>query len=553
MANYNYVAPIQYKSYSDMNKERLAAKAVKDSERIKQRSAGDKQKQQYLDQLSGLSTKNWATVFRDELTAYVKKAEEEFNKYGGMTGYDPGPMINGLMRLQDRGDSHAELYQSQLDYEAQLGPNAKNPKEDDWSAKFVFTTDGHAKRLKAYNYAGMIDYNEKTQLGYFPNPLYDPNASEGVQSKMTLKNRILEEGGTEAQDDRNFVITEDGERVQVIGKAFDSPAGGMGGLWNPDKIPVATHTAKDTFFNFQANDEGASVFKAQADELQKKVEYGGITSDEAHDDLYKTVLSFMTGQDPNASMIASAITKWELEHDNASWADVELARSQTDSTVELKTPFQEYAEAVADIPNLKKKPAGKDSSGATTASGRLWGSILTNKYRGVDEASTGRATEDEAIKNAQWTDMLVNNLGDEWALPGYNIQTIMDQIRNSDQDNLNITITEGGIKYDGQDINRVTYIPEFDYVIIWRVDPEPGTQGPLPANSAWAYTKAGLGDEPALDFQVIYMHQDGIASDDANMSQQYRELRANFAWKLQDGSGFDDPLGSLFDRAAAGN
>ena len=56
MANYNYVAPIEYKSYSEMNKERLAAKAERDALKVQRLSAGDKQRQKYLDQLSGLKT-----------------------------------------------------------------------------------------------------------------------------------------------------------------------------------------------------------------------------------------------------------------------------------------------------------------------------------------------------------------------------------------------------------------------------------------------------------------------------------------------------------------
>ena len=47
MANYNYVAPIEYKSYSEMNRERLAAKAERDALKVQRLSAGDKQRQKY--------------------------------------------------------------------------------------------------------------------------------------------------------------------------------------------------------------------------------------------------------------------------------------------------------------------------------------------------------------------------------------------------------------------------------------------------------------------------------------------------------------------------
>ena len=52
MANYNYVAPINYKSFSDMNKERLAAKAALDAnaaaDQAKKTSAVDKRRQEFL-------------------------------------------------------------------------------------------------------------------------------------------------------------------------------------------------------------------------------------------------------------------------------------------------------------------------------------------------------------------------------------------------------------------------------------------------------------------------------------------------------------------------
>tara|TARA_R110000868_G_scaffold396998_1_gene669531 strand:- start:6692 stop:8389 length:1698 start_codon:yes stop_codon:yes gene_type:complete len=562
MANYNYVAPIQYKSYSDMNKERLAAKAVKDSERIKQRSTGDKQKQQYLDQLSGLSTKGWATSFRNELTTYVEKAEKEFNTYGGVTGYNPRPMVDGLIRMMDRGNLHAELNEGRLNYEAHLGPNAKKSKEDDWSTKLDYTADGHTKRLKGYNHAGMIDYNEETQLGHFPNPLYDPNASEGGQSKMTLKDRILEEGGAVDPNDGNFVITEDGKRVQVIGKAFDSPAGGMGGLWNADKIPVATHTAEDSFFNFEANNEGSSVFKVQADILLKKVESGDITRDEAHDDLYKTVLSFMTGQDPSASMRASAITKWEMENNGASWIDQELARSQTESDIVLETPFEEYAEAVADIPNLKKKPSGSGSD-KWDAKMDLWMPVQdVNSYMGLDPETSGAVIGDNAIAKAQWDQMLGMNLGGDFGgqVIGAGIQSIKNDIETATQKALNISIPQAAnMEYDEQYIDRVTYHPEDDYIFIWRTDPSFGQKGPLSEDSAWAYTKTGQGEERGLFFQVIYKWKggkqptydpDGKMNNGAEWTQQYRDLRGNFKLRMpEDVSGTADPLQFLFDKA----
>ena len=566
MANYNYVAPIQYKSYSDMNKERLAAKAVKDSERIKQRSAGDTQRQKYLDQLSGLKTDGWSTAQREEFGVKVAEARQ-YILTTPINQVDFGPVSDALLRMQSLGDSHAKLRAGQTEYESYFGENAKKSESDSYDSETIYDRDGWEKRLNTFNHNGLINYSNGR--GDFSNPDYDPNAEAGSKESYRSKRELYESQGLtiERGPDGKDYADVDGQKVPVNGSAFDVEDGGFGNLWNPDKKIRDTITPDNAFLNFKSQGDGASIFTTLANEYATSVKNGQLTQDAAYDKLKGAALGYLTGQDPSLSLRASAIRMWEEKH-KIEWADMEdfLARDAATqqeleaaeegiqyADVNIETPWDMYAEAIADQASLKPKPPGTDSSGAPTASGKLWRSISTNSYIGVDEASTGRATEDEAIKNEQWKDMLVNNLGDEWAAPGYNIQTIMDNIRNSEENNLNITIPEGGIKYDGQNINRVTYIPEFDYVLIWRVDPEAGTKGPLPANSAWAYTGAGMGDERALKYQVIYMHQDGISSDDAEISQQYRELRDNFAWKLQDGSGEQDPLQGLFDRAAAGN
>ena len=73
MANYNYVAPIQYKSYSDMNKERLAAKAAKEAAGLKQQSVVDKRRQASLSAISNVDMTGWATVHSDDFLVWATK------------------------------------------------------------------------------------------------------------------------------------------------------------------------------------------------------------------------------------------------------------------------------------------------------------------------------------------------------------------------------------------------------------------------------------------------------------------------------------------------
>ena len=331
-----------------------------------------------------------------------------------------------------------------------------------------------------------------------------------------------------------------------------------------------THTPGDTYLNFKANEKGASVFSSLATKYLPEVKNGRLTSEEAHDLLEKDVMLYLTGQDPSASLRASAIKMWEDKY-NIEWQamDEHNARSAAAQAAGLvdagvttpesigETPWEMYAKAVADKAPFTPKPAGEDEEGRWNTSKRLWMASSTNKYLNLEEASTGRAMDKVGVKDKAWKKMLKSNLGgiyndDDVAV---NIQTIRTEIENAENDsaNLNVTIPESSVLYDGQWINRVTYYPDEDYVIIWRVDPTQGEQGPLPATSNWAYTELAGGKPEGLPFQIIYKHKDGESSEGAPITQQYRELRDTIALKMEEGSGFEDPLQALFDRAEAGN
>ena len=286
-----------------------------------------------------------------------------------------------------------------------------------------------------------------------------------------------------------------------------------------------------------------------------------MTPEEAHAVLENDVMLYLTGQDPSASLRASAIKMWEDKY-NMEWESMNehIARAEEaggDIPPIPETPWEMYAKAVADKAPFTPKPAGEDEEGRWNTSKRLWMASSTNKYLNLEEASTGRAMDKVGVKDKAWKKMLKSNLGgiyndDDDAV---NIQTIRTEIENAENDsaNLNVTIPESSVLYDGQWINRVTYYPDEDYVIIWRVDPTQGEQGPLPATSNWAYTKQAGGEAAGLPFQIIYKHKDGESSEGAPITQQYRELRDTIALKMEEGSGFEDPLQALFDRAEAGN
>ena len=569
MANYNYVAPIEYKSYSEMNRERLAAKAERDALKVQRLSAGDKQRQKYLDQLTGLKTDGWSTAHRDEFQVKVDEARR-YIQNTPINQLDFGPVSDALIRMQGLGDSHAKLRTNQAEYETHFGVNAVPSEDDTWDTTTTYDSEGWEKRLNTFNNVGLINYSNG--MGDFSNPNYDPKAEPGTEGSFrSIREMLQSQGATiETGPDGKDYANVNGQRVPVNGGAFDVAEGGFGNLWNGDRVTRETHTPGDTYLNFKANEKGASVFSSLATKYLPEVKNGRLTSEEAHDRLKNDVMLYLTGQDPSASLRASAIKMWENKY-NMEWEAMEEhnARSAAAQAAGLgdagvttpesigETPWEMYAEAVADKAPFTPKPPGEDSEGSWNTSRRLWEASSTNKYLNLEEASTGRAMDKVGVQDRAWKDMLKANLGgiyndDDVAV---NIQTIRAEIENAENDsgNLNVTIPEGSIKYDGQNINRVTYYPDEDYVIIWRVDPDQGEQGPLPATSNWAYTPAAGGTPVDLPFQIIYKHKDGESSEGAPITQQYRDLRDSFALKMEDGSGFKDPLQVLFDRAERGN
>ena len=566
MANYNYVAPIEYKSYSDMNKERLAAKAAQDAAKAKSLSAGDKQRQGYLDQLSGLSTKGWASAYRDELGVIVKNATAQLSGPDG-ANVSWSPIADAIMRVTDIAELHRDNASAGRDqYEAYMDPESGDPEGNTWDNEVIYDLAGFEQRRDIYNNVGLIGYSAETGMGMFPNNDWKPGDPE---DHKTMKGFLLSQEGAQDGGIQNGVETViiNGQAVPVSGKPSDVQSGGFGGLWKGDIKPRDTITPDNAFVNFEATGGGKSLFTTLANTYKGQVTGGELTADQAYNNLVGDVLTYLTGQNPNLSLQKSAIKMWEEEF-QMSWTTMDAHNTRTqdpNATAVVSatpTPWDMYAEAVADYANLKPKPGGSGSD-KWDAKKDLWMPMQdVNSYMGIDESSTGLHTDDQAIKFDQWDDMLALNLGPDHD----DIQDIVLAINTSDSPQLNINIPEGYIKYHNEDINRVTYNPEEDYLIIHSTTTERGEKGPLSATSSWAYTDISGGNPRQLPFQIIYKWKYGLQptyntdvnSDDygkinngAELTQQYRDLKGSFKVKLPgDVSGTADPLQFLFDKAA---
>ena len=391
-----------------MNRERLAAKAAMNVNSIKRRNARDKQTQEYLDQLSGLSTEGWSEAHRSEFNNFVNQARSQIMREGANVNW--GPIADGLMRMQDIGNKHAkDASVGRVEYESYMDPNSPPPEGETWDNEIIYDKTGYDQRLTTFNNVGLIDYNYNTSLGYFPNQNWEPGDPE---EHKTIKGLLLSQGGTETTQNGKEAIRFNNQVVPVQGGAFDVSQGGFGGLWNGDIRPRQTIAPGDAFLNFKASGGGSSIFTTLANEYKGQVTSGEMTGDEAHEKLKQGVLTYLMGQDPSPTLQASAIKMWEDKY-KQSWATVQQHEQQTNQQAMQETPYSMYAEAVANEANLKPKPA-KSGSGSWTTQHDLWNSVSVNKYMGMDPTTTVYAIEDKGIKSDHWDDMLGANLGGDF-------------------------------------------------------------------------------------------------------------------------------------------
>ena len=546
MANYNYVAPIEYKSYSEMNKERLAAKAERDALKVQRLSAGDKQRQKYLDQLSGLKTEGWSTAHRDEFLVQVEDARR-YIQNTPINQLDFGPVSDAIIRMQGLGDSHAKLRTGQTEYETHFGVNAVDSEDDTWDTTTTHDSEGWEKRLNTFNNVGLINYSNGR--GDFPNPNYDPNAEPGTEGSFRSVREMLESQGIaiETGPDGKDYANVNGQQVPVNGGAFDVADGGFGNLWNGDKKTRETHAPVDTYLNFKADGDGSSLFKTLGTNYLRMVTNGEEDQDTAHDKLKANVMVYLTGQDPSASLRASAIRMWEDKY-KMEWEAMNehIARAEAaggDIPPIPETPWEMYAEAVAQEAGLKAKP-GTNRNRSQTDQDRA---LLAFTSRAVDRPDTQFKRElgaedfdwDEALRLSE-RGVEILDLVEE--VPVYNPDGSRKTTQETDSDG-NVT-TKGvyknklkeGLDWDGTRLNLGADDVEFDDVGLDNVEVFPGLNIAIvyatgyiggnvgldigEAGDAWRFNKMFGGSKGVAPYTIINLtNEDGSIHDDYDRLQ----------------------------------
>jgi len=536
MANYNYVAPIEYKSYSEMNRERLAAKAERDALKVQRLSAGDKQRQKYLDQLTGLKTNGWSTAHRDEFQVQVEDARR-YIQNTPINQLDFGPVSDALIRMQGLGDSHAKLRAGQTEYETHFGVNAVDSEGDTWDTTTNYNSEGWEKRLNTFNNVGLINYSNGR--GDFSNPNYDPKAEPGTEGSFRSVREMLESQGAtiETGPDGKDYANVNGQRVPVNGSAFDVAEGGFGNLWNGDRVTRETHAPVDTYLNFKADGEGSSLFKTLGTNYLKMVTNGEEDQETAHDKLKANVMVYLTGQDPSASLRASAIRMWENKY-QMEWESMNehIARSEAagGNIPDIpETPWEMYSEAVAQEAGLKAKPGTVRGGGSQTELMRkrmAFGSkpVIEPDRQFVREFGAEDFNWDEALRLSEESedDVLkdlfetVDVLDENNAPTGEKKRLVKDM-----GEGVRLNMGQQDVKFDAVPIDNVEIFPDKNFAIVYATGYTSGKVGIDAGESGavWRYNELFGGKEGVAPFTIIK-----VLKDDGSFTEDYERLSNQF-------------------------
>jgi hypothetical protein len=528
MANYNYVAPIKYKTYSDMNKERLALKAAQDATKLKQQVAGSKQRQKYLDQLSGLSTEGWADLHRDEFKIKVQEAKNYVNSTP-INELDFGSVADALMRMQDLGNSHAELRKGQDEYGSYIGPDAAKYDADlDWGISATHDKDGYDQRLSTFNNVGLVNYNNGA--GDFPNPNYNPSATEGEASIRTMREVLVSQGASPDPNNSRNVI-KDGQSVQVSGSAFDVAQGGFEGLWSPDLSPLNPYRAEVAFSSY-TNDEESDIFVQHAKALNKKVEAreAGFSYREAQGALKSNILSYLNPESPLAdkALMFSAIADYELPDDQGGtgqkWDDV----SQDPALIAIHgTPWERFADkmvAAADLYDPDDPTSGRRQTefdrkiiafGATPVDqpDRQFTRELGAEDFDWGEAFRLSERSQEILDLTYEVDVLDSN-----GRPTGETKTALKDLGEG----VRVHMGQEDIKFDAIPIDNVEVFADENLAIIYSTGNKPGDVGIDVGEEGdpWRYNPLFGGKEGIAPFRVINI----LKTDaDGNLTGEYTE------------------------------
>mgnify|MGYP003633482445 FL=1 len=530
MANYNYVAPIQYKSYSDMNKERLAAKAAKEAAGLKQKSTIDTRKQKFYDNMTGYKTAGWADSHRTEYNMQVQRALSEVAL---SPNPDYGGISDAIMRMQEIGDNHANLRDGQTEYNSYMGENAPNYDADlDWGMIATHDKTGYDERLTTFNNLGLLNYSNGK--GDFPNPNYDPSAAEGTAGSFKSMRDLLKSKGVDIQmsNGREVYADEDGQLKPISGSAFDVATEQFSGLWNPTLSAINNITAEDAFFGYSNIPGGKAKFENHAITLNKQVADREITYEAAKENLKADILNYVDpeGVSPDRALISSAITAYD-EGTGQTWDDA----GTNDALINTYgTPWDYFADQMVATANLDDPD--KPSGGKMSESMRLkWASFyskpldtphtkFTRTPVGTEGYNWEKALEYYDEKGNVDVSKIVGEIDevDEFG----NITGTKTGIKKDLGEGIRVGMKQEHLKYDNVPVQSIEIFEESNIVIIYASDYIIGDVGidVGEEGSPWRYNPLFGGRVGVAPFRIINLtNPDGSEHDDMEtLRNQFR-------------------------------
>ncbi len=528
MANYNYVAPIQYKSYSDMNKERLAAKAAKEAAGLKQKSAIDTRKQKFYDKMTGYKTAGWSDYHRDEYNMQVQRALSE-------VALSPNPdyagISNAIIRMQEIGDNHAKLRDGQTEYNSYMGENAPNYDADlDWGMSATHDKKGYDERLRTFNTLGLLNYSNGK--GDFPNPNYDPSAAEGTAGSFKSMRDLLNSEGVEIQvsNGREVYADENGQLKPISGSAFDVATEQFSGLWNPTLSAINNITAEDAFFGYSNMPGGKAKFENHAITLNKQVGDKEVTYEAAKENLKADILNYVDpdGVSPDRALVSSAITAYN-ENTGQTWNDAETNEALINTYC---TPWYYFADKMVAVANLDDPD--EPSGGSMSESMRQkWAAFYSKP---LDTPNTKFTRTPVGTEGYNWGKALEYYEGD------VDVSKIVGKIDEVDEDGkitgtktglkedlgegVRIGMGQADLKYDNVPVQSIEIFDEKNIVIVYAseyiigdVGLDVGEEG-----SPWRYNPLFGGRVGVAPFRIINLtNPDGSEHDDMEtLRNQFR-------------------------------
>ena len=530
MANYNYVAPIQYKSYSDMNKERLAAKAAKEAAGLKQKSTIDTRKQKFYDNMTGYKTAGWADSHRTEYNMQVQRALSEVAL---SPNPDYGGISDAIIRMQEIGDNHANLRDGQTEYNSYMGENAPNYDADlDWGMSATHDKTGYDERLTTFNNLGLLNYSNGK--GDFPNPNYDPSAAEGTAGSFKSMRDLLNSKGVDIQmsNGREVYADEDGQLKPISGSAFDVATEQFSGLWNPTLSAINNITAEDAFFGYSNIPGGKAKFENHAITLNKQVADREITYEAAKENLKADILNYVDpeGVSPDRALISSAITAYD-EGTGQTWDDA----GTNDALINTYgTPWDYFADQMVATANLDDPD--KPSGGKMSESMRLkWASFyskpldtphtkFTRTPVGTEGYNWEKALEYYDEKGNVDVSKIVGEIDevDEFG----NITGTKTGIKKDLGEGIRVGMKQEHLKYDNVPVQSIEIFEESNIVIIYASDYIIGDVGidVGEEGSPWRYNPLFGGRVGVAPFRIINLtNPDGSEHDDMEtLRNQFR-------------------------------